>query len=733
MAVIRKRVERHVDAVVRLQILAARLVADERHALRVDAQRLRARLEPLARRARRREQQQARVRHGGQHAAPQEQRVVADLGRIVQAAEGERRAARRWQRVDFESGDLRVVAPERIGQAQRAFAVERVAAGLADGVEPRVGEPVVHRRAAGRARIREPRDLHRRGPPREQQAPPGGHVHREVDKDVDAVLADLPRERGVVERVHVAPDIDETFEALRQGVGLRDARIADDLERRAVVMREQRRREKRLAMRTKIGRDIADAQAPPGRAIVGVRRLRVRRFEQRRLVARRETPAFVEQRLRVVGLEGEREDQVAMRDDGVAVAVAGVAVVVAVACGVLRCRERHRPLVRSHRFVEPPHLQQHVAERRVPGRVGGIQLDRAMQRGFGLAQPLALQHEAEVMPREPVVGLQRNGAAQRFGGLVGMRDADQRAEVVVRVREAGVERDGLACRRFGLLGLCLREQVREIDPGDGEIRLDRHRAPQGLRRFAGAALAEQVAEVEVRRRQRGVQLDRAAQRGFGFAGARPGKQLPETVPRGREVRVEFERAAQRGLGGCGEVRLHRREQRAEVEMRVHEVGAQRDRLLERRACFLGLRRAQQIAEVVVRFRERRIEADGRAQMGVGLRGIVGAEGVGQVEVRGGQRGIERERPAQRGARVVDAALGAQGMGEIDEALRILVRRERLAQQRFGLGRAALLVGDQSAQMQRLCVARRLREQGAAVLLGHGQLPGAPGGEGVVVE
>ena len=179
---------------------------------------------------------EVRVGNRTQHAAPQIERAIAELARVVEAAERHESFFDRGQLVDVEMLALRVIAPERVREPQRALAVVAIECVR---IEPWIAETIIDRCNARGARIGEPGDLHRGRFAREQQRTAVRHMHVQVDQNVDAVGADELGQSGVVEGARVAPCVGAALEAPRPGVAPLDARITDHLDFAPIVVREQ--------------------------------------------------------------------------------------------------------------------------------------------------------------------------------------------------------------------------------------------------------------------------------------------------------------------------------------------------------------------------------------------------------------------------------------------------------------------------------------------------------------
>ncbi len=113
--------------------------------------------------------------------------MVVDLGKAVEAAEGDAVAGVGGKVVDFGHRVEGAVAPEGVGEAEGFFDVHVV--GIRR-VEVGVGDAVVDGGDAGRGGVAEPGDLEGGGLSREDAEAVSGHVEGEVDEDVDGIGAD---------------------------------------------------------------------------------------------------------------------------------------------------------------------------------------------------------------------------------------------------------------------------------------------------------------------------------------------------------------------------------------------------------------------------------------------------------------------------------------------------------------------------------------------------------------
>ena len=141
------------------------------------------------------------------------------------------------------------------------FAVQRL--GRALGVGDGVADAVVDGRDAGRVRVAEIAHLHGRGSVGEGEQPRVQRVAREVDEDVDAVLANEPRQLRVGSTPHVSPAVRQRPHALGGGVGVLDVGVAGHLDGGPIVGAQQRCDEERDRVLPEVRRDVADAQPPP--------------------------------------------------------------------------------------------------------------------------------------------------------------------------------------------------------------------------------------------------------------------------------------------------------------------------------------------------------------------------------------------------------------------------------------------------------------------------------------
>ena len=137
----------------------------------------------------------------------------------------------------------RIVAPEGVGKADRFLRVVVI-------VKPRrvdvgVSEAVVNGRKAGRARIGKPADLNRRRLAGENQETIPGHVHRQVDENVDPVLADERGDLLVGKSGDAPPDVGERTEPCGDLVWTSNIGVAVNLEVLVIVCGKKGHREKR--------------------------------------------------------------------------------------------------------------------------------------------------------------------------------------------------------------------------------------------------------------------------------------------------------------------------------------------------------------------------------------------------------------------------------------------------------------------------------------------------------
>ncbi len=86
----------------------------------------------------------------------------------------------------------------------------------------------------------------------------------EIDEDVDLIGPNPLGELGIGSRRDIVPRIHQAADLPRGMVGQPARRIGMNLERRVIVMCQQRQGEKRLAMFPKIRRDVSDPQSTTG-------------------------------------------------------------------------------------------------------------------------------------------------------------------------------------------------------------------------------------------------------------------------------------------------------------------------------------------------------------------------------------------------------------------------------------------------------------------------------------
>ena len=175
-------------------------------------------------------------------------------------------------------------------------------------IQARIGEAVAHCTHAGGSGIGQPGNLNGRRPAREQQGPAAGHVHGQIDEDVDAILLNDGGQRLIVQGPHFAPMVGQPLDAPGEVIGALHAGIAEYFEGPVVVPREQGNREQRLTMIAEIRRDIADAQPARGRRVVCVAACREFRGE-----AVIPPQALFAHRAGLQGLKAQRVREVAVR------------------------------------------------------------------------------------------------------------------------------------------------------------------------------------------------------------------------------------------------------------------------------------------------------------------------------------------------------------------------------------------------------------------------------------
>ena len=131
-----------------------------------------------------------------------------------------------------------------------------------------VGDPVVDRGDPGGVGVADVADLDRRRPARAGEQPAVAGVPGELDQDVDPVGANAGGERRVVELVDVDPAVGHRPQLVAVRVRPQHRGVADRLDLPPVVGQEQGRDEVGDRMAAQVGREIADAQAPVGVALL---------------------------------------------------------------------------------------------------------------------------------------------------------------------------------------------------------------------------------------------------------------------------------------------------------------------------------------------------------------------------------------------------------------------------------------------------------------------------------
>ena len=91
-----------------------------------------------------------------------------------------------------------------------------------------------------------------------------GHVQREIDQDVDLVLADDPGQILIGAQSDVSPQVGVGAEHFREHIGPGDAGITANFKSLVIVLAEQRENILSDNVLAKIRRDVTDPQPPIG-------------------------------------------------------------------------------------------------------------------------------------------------------------------------------------------------------------------------------------------------------------------------------------------------------------------------------------------------------------------------------------------------------------------------------------------------------------------------------------
>ena len=107
-------------------------------------------------------------------------------------------------------------------------------------VDQGVGDAVIDGGQAGGAGVSEPGDLHGCGFDGEEGQAVMGHVHGEIDEDVDLIGADFVGKLRIGKRADIVPDVGGFAKAVGDRVRAGDAGVAVNLEAGVVVGFEKR-------------------------------------------------------------------------------------------------------------------------------------------------------------------------------------------------------------------------------------------------------------------------------------------------------------------------------------------------------------------------------------------------------------------------------------------------------------------------------------------------------------
>lgn len=234
VAVVGEGIDHQVDAVVLLEVGQHGAGRDELHAVGGRTLEPQKRPDAVAMPARWRKQDKARSRECGEESRPKAEDRVGDLPEAIETAEGDVASGQCGQGIDRKPAtDGSVVAPEAVRKVDDLLRAGRRRD--AGGIEEAIAEPVVDGVKAGATGVASKADLHRSGPPREdEQSMPRG-VLGEVDEEIDAVGANLVGEGFIAQRAGLTPVVGCGGEALGKRVAPGDVGVAKDLELGPIV------------------------------------------------------------------------------------------------------------------------------------------------------------------------------------------------------------------------------------------------------------------------------------------------------------------------------------------------------------------------------------------------------------------------------------------------------------------------------------------------------------------
>ena len=139
------------------------------------------------------------VRDGFQQTSPQRQRDIGKFLRIVERTEHNGSVFNHWRIRHAGCNNIGLPAPLCVGQAQKFLGMKSV---VARRIGHRVGNPVIHRGKTGRAKVIEPRHLHRCRPPRKDTETIVAGVTGDIDEDVDRIGMNLRCDLRVIHVTH---------------------------------------------------------------------------------------------------------------------------------------------------------------------------------------------------------------------------------------------------------------------------------------------------------------------------------------------------------------------------------------------------------------------------------------------------------------------------------------------------------------------------------------------------
>jgi hypothetical protein len=180
---------------------------------------------------------QVRIGNAVEQIGPEFHQGGIDFGVIIEAAEGDVAGGLERRRLNVGSFDGGTITEKTIGEPQEPLGMKGI--GKPGGIGMGVGNAIIHRGQAGGVGIAEIGHLNGCGLAEEDGEAVVAGVTAEIDKNIDAIVADDLGKLVIGDSQRVSPAIGLFAEILGVGVGAFDVAITGDVELPAVAQFEE--------------------------------------------------------------------------------------------------------------------------------------------------------------------------------------------------------------------------------------------------------------------------------------------------------------------------------------------------------------------------------------------------------------------------------------------------------------------------------------------------------------